>query len=133
MPDWSKIPGSPWTIGWGHTGIDVHPGQKIDEDKADDLLEADLSFFESNVEALLPEGVTSNYFSACVSLAYNIGLTAFAKSTVLRKFDDHDMIGAAEAFKMWNKSGGKVLKGLKTRRAKESELFLTPIVDGDNA
>jgi lysozyme len=131
LPAWATLSGAPWTNGWGHTGKDVYPGQKIDAAKADDLLEADLAFTETNVEALLPVEFTRNQFSACVSLAYNIGIVPFAKSTLLRKFDDGDLAGVAEEFKRWNKSKGVVLNGLVTRRAREAELFLTP-GDGDD-
>lgn len=58
-----------------------------------------------------------------VSLAYNIGLSALARSTVLRLHRAGDYAGAAKAFAMWNKAGGRVLAGLTRRRAAEAELY----------
>lgn len=60
--------------------------------------------------------------AAFVSLTYNIGPGAFKKSTVVKRFKAGDYAGACEAIKMWNKAGGKVLKGLVRRREGESEL-----------
>lgn len=132
LPAWPTLSGAPWTVGYGHTGKDVYPGLRIDEDKAEDILQTDLAFFETNVESLMPGEFTRNQFSACVSLAYNIGIVAFAKSTVLRRFDEGNLAAAAGAFSMWVKSKGKVLGGLVTRRKAESDLFLTP-GNGDDA
>ena len=36
-----------------------------------------------------------------------------------------DKENAGDAFLLWNKAGGKVLKGLVNRRKKERELFLS--------
>ena len=69
--------------------------------------------------------MSSNEFGACLCLSYNIGLGAFAKSTVLREINAGNKGKAAEAFKMWNKAGGKVVKGLVNRRSAEANLFIT--------
>ena len=60
--------------------------------------------------------------AAFVSLAYNIGPSAFKKSTVVRRFRARDYAGACAAMEMWNKAGGRVLPGLVTRRADERAL-----------
>ena len=36
-----------------------------------------------------------------------------------------DKLGAANAFRLYNKSGGQVLKGLVNRRTDERKLFLS--------
>lgn len=63
-----------------------------------------------------------NQLAAAVSLAYNIGTNAYCRSTVARRFNSGDWAGACAAFTMWNKAGGKVLKGLVRRRADERAL-----------
>lgn len=123
---WERIKGNPWTIGYGHTGKDVHPGLEITQDKADDLLRADMKSTEDGVEDLVPAGCTENQFSACVSFAFNVGVHAFATSTLLAKWKAGDIEGAAKSFASWRFAQGKVLNGLVTRRAKEAALFLTP-------
>lgn len=111
------------TIGYGSTGSHVKPGMVITEAQADELLRSDLRRFEDAVATAAPKA-TDNQFSAMVSLAFNIGVAAFTRpSTVLRRHLAGDHAGAADAFAMWNKAGGKVLPGLVRRRAAEAALY----------
>lgn len=121
-----------WTIGYGTTaaadvGIKPAYGMTITLDRAEDLLRQGVDKFASTVDALITANVNANEFGACVSLAYNIGTTAFAKSTVLRELNAGRKDKAAAAFRMWNKAGGEVIQGLVKRREAEIALFLTPI------
>jgi len=126
-----------WTIGYGTTanagvGIEPHNGMKITQEQADDYLHRAVDKFAEKVASLIKVPVTSNEFGACVMLSYNIGLGAFAKSTVLRELNAGNKSAAAGAFHMWNKAGGRVVKGLMARRDAEVELFLTkeiPVAD----
>ena len=68
-------------------------------------------------------------YDAFLSLAYNIGPGAFAKSSALRKFNEGDKRGAADAILLWNKAGGRVLAGLTRRREAERALFLSQVAD----
>lgn len=68
--------------------------------------------------------ITQNMFDACVSLAYNIGVGGFARSSVVSRLTRGDKKGAADAFLMWNKAGGKQVAGLTRRRQAERNLFL---------
>ena len=115
-------PAKVWTIGYGSTGPHVTPGQVITEAKADVILQRDLDRFEDAVAKAAP-GATQAQFDAMVSLAFNIGIGAFLKSSVLRlhKAGDHRL--AAAAFALWDKAGGRVLAGLQRRRAKGADLY----------
>lgn len=53
------------------------------------------------------------------SLAFNIGETRFCSSTVAKRFRAGDYAGACSAILMWDKAGGKIVKGLVTRRKAE--------------
>lgn len=118
--------GDPWTIGWGSTGPDIKPGTIWTQKQADDRFAEHLAQFARNVtRAIAGAPTTQHQFDAMVSLAYNIGVHAFRNSTVLRKHKNGDHKGAAAAFGMWNKSRGKVLRGLTIRRAAEKELYLS--------
>lgn len=118
-------PARVWTIGYGHTGPDVRPGQKITEAEAEALLKGDLDRFESGVSTALGDApTTDNQFSAMVSLAFNVGLGAFQRSTVLRQHRAGNRQRAAAAFLMWVKGGGKTLPGLVRRRTAERNLYL---------
>lgn len=62
--------------------------------------------------------------AAATSLAYNIGPANYARSTVARRFSAGDWRGACDAFLLWNKAGGRVVRGLVRRRQAERELCL---------
>jgi lysozyme len=121
-----KCPAGVLTIGYGHTGADVKPGQVITAHRAEELLQGDLARFEQAVSKAIKVAVTPNQFGAMVSLCYNIGAGAFAKSTLVKRVNAGDTQGAADQFLAWNKAGGKVLKGLARRREAERALFLHP-------
>lgn len=87
-------------------------------------LAEDLADFSKRITPFIKVPLTSNQFSACVSLSYNIGDGAFSRSSVLRYINAKDFSNAAKSFASWNKGGGKVLPGLVKRRAEESQLFL---------
>jgi lysozyme len=98
---------------------------KITKDKAEELLRKDLEEFSSGVSKLLKFVVAQHEFDALVSLAYNIGISAFKRSTLLKLLNGKNFTDAAEQFLKWNKAKGKVLAGLKRRRQAERHLFLT--------
>ena len=113
------------TIGYGHTGKDVVPGMIITEAQAEDLLARDLHDAELAVQREVVFGLAPHQFDALVSLIFNIGVGAFKKSTLLKKLNASDIVGAANEFNKWVFAGGKKLKGLQRRRDKERLLFLT--------
>lgn len=65
-----------------------------------------------------------NQLSAAISLAYNIGTGGYCGSTVARRFNASNWRGACDAFLMWNKAGGQVVRGLDRRRRAERDLCL---------
>lgn len=123
-----KCPAGVWTIGYGHTGtVDgkaVASGMTITAAKATELLKADLSKFEAAVNSYVTAPITQNMFDALVSFSFNVGAGALRRSTLLKKLNTKDYNGAANEFPLWNKAGGKVLKGLVRRREREKQLFL---------
>ena len=117
------------TIGYGTTaaaevGLIPRWGLRITEREAESYLMVTLSKFEDKIR--FGRAPNENQKAAMLSLAYNIGPGAFQKSTVLRNFNAGKFQEAADAFRMWNKAGGKVLPGLVERREAERALFLTP-------
>ncbi|MBT2116403.1 lysozyme [Dyella sp. LX-66] len=115
-----------WTIGYGHTGEEVRSGLRIDATQADVLLREDLGSAEEAVRAWVTQALAQASFDALVSFVFNVGATAFAGSTLLRKLNDGDMEGAAAEFERWRYAGGRVLPGLLRRRIAERTLFLSP-------
>ena len=116
--------GKPWTIGWGHTK-GVKQGDCITQEQAEQFLSDDLAVFELTANSAIKRPMTQNQFDAMVSLAFNIGGSAFAGSTLVKKFNAGDAKGAADEFPKWKNSGGKVMPGLVKRRAAERETFLS--------
>jgi lysozyme len=118
-----------WTIGYGHTSMagapKVEPGMKITQAEAEDILIRDLVKYETGVSKALTKVPTQNQFDAMVSLCYNIGPAAFAKSSIVRHFNAGNVEAAANSFLLWKKAGGKVIQGLVNRRSAERELFLS--------
>ena len=122
----TKIP----TIGYGNTfwedGRRVRMGEQISKSRAEALLLHTVNgFVATGVFDSLNKNIkiSQNQFDAMVSLAYNIGLGAFRNSTLLRKVNVGDFIGASLEFPKWNRSGGKRLLGLTRRREREKLLF----------
>jgi lysozyme len=113
------------TIGYGHTG-DVKMGNKITEHQADVIFDLDLEKFEEGVTKLLKVPVNENQFAALVSFAYNVGLGALGKSTLLRLVNSGKGLPELE-FAKWTRGGGKVLPGLVKRRQEEALLFLKTV------
>lgn len=112
------------TIGYGCTE-GIRMGMVWTHAQAEAALRVEIAKFEAAVTRLVTVTINQNEFDALTSFAYNCGETALAKSTILRKLNGGDRSGAAAAFGMWTKGGGRVLPGLVTRRARESALFRT--------
>ncbi|AMW78661.1 lysozyme [Acinetobacter sp. TGL-Y2] len=119
-----------WTIGFGTTiypnGIKVKKGDTCTESQAKAYMANDLKKFESTVNDVVKVPINQNQFDALLSLAYNIGSTAFKNSTLVKKLNAGDILGAADQFNVWVNAGGKRMQGLVKRRKAEKELFKKP-------
>lgn len=94
------------TIGVGHTSAagppDVTTKLKITKAESDEILSRDLESFEAAVNAAVKVPLNQDQFDALVSLAFNIGVPRFKKSTLVRRLNNGDYAGAGSAFMMWN-------------------------------
>lgn len=114
------------TIGWGCTeGVTM--GMVWTLAQAEEGLRKEIAKFEAAVTRLVTVDINQNEFDALVALSYNIGIAGFSRSTVLKRLNKGDRVGAAKAFALWNKVGAFVEKGLVSRRASEAALFLKPV------
>lgn len=116
--------GAPWTIGYGTTK-GVKPGMVITAQQAEKMLRDDVAKFESGVSSLITAPTTQGQFDAMVSLAYNIGLGNFGKSTLLKKHNSRCYTCAADQFRVWNRANGKAMNGLTKRRAAERQVYMS--------
>jgi lysozyme len=127
-------PAGKWTIGYGHTGLDVGRGKSITPEEAEALLYADAARFAAFVRLKCPTA-TALQHAAMACLCFNIGTGNFQKSSVRRLHNAGDTAGAARAFALWTKATGadgkkRELRGLVRRRASEAALYLSD--DGRN-
>lgn len=129
-----KCPSNKWTISYGLTqypdGSPVKEGDKLtDMAEANRMFDLVLQKFEKQVRMILGDTLLvtlpPDSIGALVSIAYNIGTAAFAKSTLLKriKLNKLDFDAIEYEFSRWNKSNGKVLSGLTKRRKAEFELY----------
>jgi len=122
--------GGIWTIGYGstkdpYTGVSVKEGDAISKETALDWLNKDIKQRQVAIRKLVKVPVTANQLAALTSLAYNIGLGAFQRSTLLRLLNQKAPIQqVADQFLRWNKVNNQEVKGLTNRRILERELFL---------
>lgn len=117
-----------WTIGYGTTkypnGIRVKKGDTCTLEQAKSYMQHDLKKFEQTVNRAVNVPINQNQFDALVSLAYNIGPTAFEESTLVKRLNEGNYKSAANQFDVWVNAGGKRMQGLVNRRAAEKALFL---------
>lgn len=121
-----RCPANVWTIYAGCT-VGVKPGMVVTEAEGEAMFRAELARFERCVTLACTREPNQNQFDAFVSLAYNIGEAGFRRSSVLKLFNAGKDEKAAAAFALWNKGGGRVLRGLVRRRTAEAGLFMRPV------
>lgn len=119
-----------WTIGYGNItyedGKRVQKGDSITQEKADLLFKYYANKFASQVDSLITKPISQNQFNALVSLAYNIGIGALQKSTILKKVNNNPKDASIkDEFMKWVNAGGKKIQGLINRREKEYKLYFT--------
>jgi len=136
-----QCPAKLWTIGVGHV---LYPNQgkmpidqrgsfplaqednrQFSKDEVDAILRTDLQRFERGVHTFCPVPLTQGMFDGLVSFSFNVGLGTLQRSTLRQKLLRGDKEGAGEELMKYCMAGGKILKGLQTRRIDEKALFLS--------
>jgi lysozyme len=136
-----QCPAKLWTIGVGHVlypnqgkmpidqrgayALHSEDNRSFSKDEVNAILRADLDRFERGVERFCPVALTQGMFDGLVSFSFNVGLGTLQRSTLRQKVLRGDKEGAAEELLKYCMAGGKVLKGLQTRRIDERALFLS--------
>jgi lysozyme len=137
-------PGKLWTIGVGHV---MYPEQaripstpdgmerrkawplrpednrQWSVEEVDRILAKDVERFERGVLRFIPIKLSQNEFDAILSFAFNLGLGTLQRSTLRQALIRGDKKAAMQSLRKYNKAGGKVLRGLDTRRKDEEALF----------
>ena len=118
-----------WTVGVGHL---IGDGKSLPEswnktftsEEVDALLRTDLRRFELGISKMLPNvPLRQCEFDSLVSFAFNVGLGTFQRSTLRQALLRGNKTQAMESLVKYCKAGGKIVKGLQTRRLDEKALF----------
>ena len=126
-----KDSGGVYTIGYGTvinpvTGQPIKAGDTITKDTALQWLKIQTASVLTDVKKKLKVPQTDKQIAALTSLAYNIGIGAFSRSTLLRlvnaKANKNEI---AAQFIRWNKVNGQEVPGLTRRRQEEADLYLS--------
>jgi lysozyme len=124
-----RCPAGLWTVGVGHL---IGDGKSLPEswnrtfsqEEIDKILKFDLRRFELGLTKLLPNiPLKQNEFDALVSFCFNLGLGCFQRSTIRQALLRGNKEAAMESLVKYCRAGGKILKGLQTRRLDEKALF----------
>ena len=124
-----RCPAGLFTIGVGHL---IGDGKSLPADwnrtftaeEIDGLLKSDLRRFELGVHKMLPNvPLRQHEFDALVSFCFNLGLGCFQRSTLRQALLRGDKKAAMESLVKYCRAGGKILRGLQTRRLDEKALF----------
>ena len=105
----------------GHTGPELRMGQRYTKEQCETMLYGDLL---KHADALncIKTPLADNQKAAFLSFAFNVGNGAFCKSTLVRKANAGDLMGACAELSRWVMAGGRELPGLVKRRAAERQL-----------
>nr|WMC97962.1 lysozyme [Aminobacter aminovorans] len=115
-----------WTACYGETR-GIRPSMTFTKAECDAQFAKGLVEFETGMRACLkqPDAVPIKPYIAFLSLSYNIGLGAFCKSSVARYANAGDLRAACNRIPAFNKAGGRVIKGLVSRRGDEQKYCLS--------
>ena len=124
-----RCPANLWTVGVGHLIGDGKSlpdswNRTFSQEEIDGILKSDLRRFELGVNKLLPNvPLKQNEFDALVSFCFNLGLGCFQRSTIRQALLRGNKEAAMESLVKYCRAGGKILRGLQTRRLDEKALF----------
>ncbi len=119
------------TIGYGSTyyenGVRVKLSDSpISEEWAEELLKKNVVHYDVAVNSLTRDDITQNQYDALVSFAYNVGVTNFKNSTLLKRVNANPKDpNITNQFMKWIRAGGRVVKGLILRRREEAQLYFS--------
>lgn len=102
----------------------VRLGQVYSRSQCNDLLARDLLEANAAVDSCVRVPLTEGQRIALVSFTYNVGRGAFCGSTLVRKLNAGDYVGACNELPRWVYAKGVKLPGLEKRRHEERAVCL---------
>ena len=118
-----------WTIGYGHTGPEVHGRMTCTTEQALKWLHDDLAIAVAAINRYVTVQLNQNQFDALTSFVFNVGSgeNGFKGSTLLKLLNEGRTIAVATEFPKWDHVDGVEEKGLLRRRLIERDLFLAKV------
>lgn len=120
-------PAGVWTIGVGHTSAMGDPapvsGMRITSEEASSILRRDLGRIEKDVDAAVTVPLNQRQFDTLVSFVFNVGISAFRKSTLLKKLNAGDYQAVPNELMKWTRVNGQLNQGLVNRRKAEADYW----------
>lgn len=118
-------------VTWCYGETEGKPKAQYTKKECDDLLKRKLPRYYSEVSACwgpdIEAKLTDPMRIAFLSGAYNFGSGAFCKSSMVTRLRLGDFTGACDALLLYNRAGGRVVRGLVNRREAERKLCLEGI------
>lgn len=112
------------TIGYGRTR-DVQQGDTITQEQADEWIVDELVEYAEGLARYIGRPTTQQQADALLSLAYNCGVDAIGMSGVMARHNAGLWQECADRFLLWNRAGGRVLRGLTKRREAERDVYIS--------
>lgn len=109
------------TIGYGETK-NVVMGQTITREAATKLLGERVDEHAAGMAKCIHVPISQDEFDAYASFTYNLGVGGFCRSSVAKKLNAGDYLGACTELLKYVYAKGQVLPGLVRRRKEEFEL-----------
>lgn len=127
---YTPVKGDRLTLGSGFTtredGTPIRLGDTITREQSDTRLKKELWSYRTGISKCITVPVSENQADAFTSLSFNIGVSAFCKSTLTRKLNQYDYEGACAEILRWDHFNGKPLRGLTNRRQDEYKQCMQP-------
>jgi lysozyme len=116
--------GGVWTVGYGHTGIDIKAGVIVSQSQADRLLLEDVAKAEQGVNNLVTVPLSAGQMDCLIAFVFNTGQGAFKASTLLRELNAGHYESVPAELRKWVHINGRESPGLVARRESEIKLWL---------
>lgn len=123
-------PAGYWTIGYGTVykpdgSVVTKSHPNISRETANSWLLHELEHnYMAGVLQKSPNLIKYPHILAAITdFAYNLGTARYRASTLARRINSEDWLGAKTELARWTRGGGKVLAGLVRRRAAEIKLL----------
>jgi len=114
------------TVCHGYTGKDIIVGKKYTEKECNELTLKEINKHGKGVLECIDVQISQKEYEAYTSLAYNIGVSNFCRSNIVKTLNSGNHALACKGIYQhpngkpaWSNAGGKYVQGLQNRRYSE--------------